>query len=79
MNYVVPLATGSNKEFSVQLRGMNWRFIKGSCDSQPETTTALAFTFSLNLSSLFMEGYSGGIVFGVLSSYVEIMSIFPNQ
>lgn len=78
MNYVVPLATGSNKEFSVQLRGMNWRFIKGSRDSQPDTT-ALAFTFSLNLSSLFMEGYSGGIVFGVLSSYVEIMSIFPNQ
>lgn len=25
MNYVVPLATGSNEEFSVQLRGMNWR------------------------------------------------------
>lgn len=55
------------------------RSIKGSCDSQPDTTAALAFTFSLNLSSLFMEGHSGGIVFGVLSSYVEIMSIVPNQ
>lgn len=40
---------------------------------------SLSIYIYLNLSSLFMEGYSGGILFGVLSCYGEIMSIFPNQ
>lgn len=51
--------------------------IEDSCSIQPDTARISPFTFPSNLSSPFMENYSGGILFEASSSYMEIMSIFP--
>lgn len=73
----------SNEEASVQLscvRTKNTRLlIEGSCYSHADVATIPLFTFSWNLSSLFMDNYSDDVLLEASSSYTKIMGTFPNQ